>query len=307
MRRAVVDVGSGSVVLLVSELQDGTWVQVGGGSWMPFLGTGTRQTGILAEGPMAATLAAIREARGAADSLGADEFRAAGTMALRIARNAGEFLARAEADGNPIVVLSGEREAELGFKAVVNDPTFASHKTITIVDPGGQSTEITTATKLEAEEGGWHVRFSRSFPIGTLQLRGGPLATETPDPGEILSASALIDDTIGINVAPADVGAVVTLGAPGTDLVSMRLVITEWRPDLLHGAWLDYEDVGRAVGRLMRMTDAERAAVPGVEPARGGTIHAGCLVLERILNSLAASGCYVSIRGWRHAWLEESE
>ncbi|CAN5375720.1 hypothetical protein BH11ARM2_BH11ARM2_02700 [soil metagenome] len=269
---------------------------------MPFLGTGTRQTGLLAEDRIQATLADLRDAKSEAQAMGATDFRAAGTMALRIAGNRDDFLARAAAQGTPVEVLSGEREAELGFRAVVNDPQFADLKTLTIVDPGGQSTEITTASKGQ----NWQVRFSQSFPIGTLQLRGGPLATETPDPGEILAASAFIDDTIGVNVAPADVGAVVALGAPGTDLVAMRLGITDWQPDRIHGAWLDYEDVGRAVGRLMRMTDAERAAVPGVEPARGGTIHAGCLILERVLNSLAASGCFVSVRGWRHAWLEEA-
>ncbi|RYG44085.1 hypothetical protein EON79_15660 [bacterium] len=304
MLRAVVDVGSGSVVLLVSELREEGWTQVDGGSWMPFLGTGTRQSGLLAEGPMEATLAALRQAKAQADALGVQDFRAAGTMALRIARNARDFLSRAEAQGTPIVVLSGEREAELGFRAVVNDPQFSDRDTLTIVDPGGQSTEVTVAHRA-TPGGAWDIRFSQSFPIGTLQLRGGLLATETPDLGEILAASAFIDDTVRIDVPPRDTGAVVTLGAPGTDLVAMKLGLTGWHPERVHGAWLDYEDVGRAVGRLMRMTDAERSAVPGIEPARGGTVHAGCLILERILNAVAAPGCFVSIRGWRYAWLEE--
>jgi exopolyphosphatase/pppGpp-phosphohydrolase len=51
------------------------------------------------------------------------------------------------------------------------------------------------------------------------------------------------------------------------------------------------------------MTDAERQAVPGVDPGRGRTIHAGCLILERFLNALAAPGVWVSVRGWRHAWI----
>lgn len=301
MRRAVVDVGSGSVVLLVGEFQNGRWADVGGGSWMPFLGQGTKQTGLLASDRIEATLGALREARAEAERMGATEFRAAGTMALRIARNTDEFLRLAEAQGTPVEVLSGAREAELGFRAVVEDPQFSGLDTLTIVDPGGQSTEITTASKAQT----WKIRFSNSFPIGTLQLRGGLLASETPDSGEILTTSASIDDTIGVNVAPADVGAVVALGAPGTDLVAMRLGITDWQPDRIHGAWIDYEEVGRAVGRLMRMTDASRAAVPGVEPARGGTIHVGCLILERVLNALAAPGCFVSVRGWRHAWLTE--
>ena len=49
------------------------------------------------------------------------------------------------------------------------------------------------------------------------------------------------------------------------------------------------------------MTDAERAAVPGMEPGRERTMHLGALILERCLFALGAEKCRVSIRGWRYA------
>jgi exopolyphosphatase/pppGpp-phosphohydrolase len=77
-----------------------------------------------------------------------------------------------------------------------------------------------------------------------------------------------------------------------------------WQPDLIHGAYLDYEEVGKAVGWLMRMNDAGRKSAGPLEAGRERTIHAGTLILERFLNAIAAPGCYVSIRGWRNALLE---
>ena len=297
MTRAVVDVGSGSVLLTVARHDGEAWRFVDGTSEMTFLGEGAKQTGRLGEVPMVRTLAALRRAK---ERAGDAPLVAAATMAVRIAANRAEFLARAAAQGTPLRVLSGEEEAAYGFRAVVEDPAFAALDTLSIVDPGGQSTELTVASRGPE---GWQVRFSRSYPLGTLGLRGGPLADERPDLGAIMTATHLVDETIGTDIAPADAGTVVALGAPATDLVTLREGLADWRPDIVHGAWLDYEEVGKAVGWLMRMTDAERQALPGMEPGRGRTIHAGCLILERFLNALAAPGCRASVRGWRHALL----
>lgn len=300
MKRAVIDVGSGSVVLLVAEELEGEWTPIFESSNMSYLGEGVKQTGTLREDRIVDTLAAIKAATVAAQDHGATQVDAVGTMALRLATNAAEFQARAEAQGTPVQIISGEEEAELGFLAVTEDPIFANHESLSILDPGGQSTELTIAYRNET---GWHRRFQHSYPLGTLQLRGSILQRETPEISEILAATVQIDDTIGVEIAPADPGPVVALGAPGTDLVMVRNRWTEWDASRVHGAYVDYEEVGKAVGWFVRMTDAERQAVPGVDPGRGRTIHAGCLILERFLNALAAPGVWVSVRGWRHAWI----
>jgi exopolyphosphatase/guanosine-5'-triphosphate,3'-diphosphate pyrophosphatase len=56
---------------------------------------------------------------------------------------------------------------------------------------------------------------------------------------------------------------------------------------------------------MMPMTDEQRAAIPGMEPGRERTIHIGALIAERSLYALSCNGCYVSVRGWRHALLEQ--
>ena len=147
--------------------------------------------------------------------------------------------------------------------------------------------------------------FRHSYPVGTLGLRSGVLSDESPQPAAILQASADIDDMIGLCYMRGSAGQSILLGATGTNLVSIRDTMTRWEPDLIHGAYLDYEEVGKAVGWMMPMTDVQRAAIPGIESGREKTIHIGALIVERCLFALGSSGCLVSVRGWRHALLEQ--
>jgi exopolyphosphatase/guanosine-5'-triphosphate,3'-diphosphate pyrophosphatase len=299
MRKAVIDVGSNSVLLLVEEQTGQGWQPVHEATAVTALGEGTKATGLLGEPGMVATLAALRSMFGEAQSLGVQNIRAAATMAARIASNTPEFLARAEAQGTPVSMLAGDEEAELGFRAVASDPVFRGHERVSIVDVGGQSTELVTADK------GTEVRFRRSYPIGSLALKSTVQTDEASDISQVLRAVEVVDETIGMIYLPDQCGRVVVLGATGTNLVTIRDRMTKWQPELVHGQWLDYEEVSKAVGWMMPMTDAERAAIVGMEPGREKTLPAGALILERFLFALRAPGCSVSVRGWRHAMLEE--
>uniref|UniRef100_UPI00286A4AC9 Ppx/GppA phosphatase family protein n=1 Tax=Armatimonas sp. TaxID=1872638 RepID=UPI00286A4AC9 len=230
------------------------------------------------------------------------EPRTACRMVARTLRTDGDRSASVEGDGVRVAVfvLSGEQEAELGFLAVAEDPLFADDDCLSIIDPGGQSTELVTAVKLE---GKWEVRFRKSFPIGTLGLRGTVLSSESPSPPEILNAVIVLDDLIGMEFRPGAAGRAVVLGASGTNLVTIRDRMTEWDAAKVHGAWLDFEEVSKAVGWMMPMTDLQRSLIIGIEPGREKTIHLGSLILERFLWSLHVLGVTVSVRGWRHALL----
>ncbi|MCC7433151.1 MAG: hypothetical protein IT363_00590 [Methanoregulaceae archaeon] len=298
MRRAVIDVGSNSVLLLVAEWRDGQWLPMIETSRVTSLGEGTKATGLLSEPSMAATLAALRDAYALASEVGVDSIRAGITMAGRIANNTPDFLARAEAQRTPCFVLSGNQEAELGLKSVTEDPEFAAQPRITIIDVGGQSTELVTA-----DRGVVDLPFRKSFAIGTLALRTAFNDKETLDGLDLLRASQMIDEVIGIEYLPHQCGTVVALGASATNLVTIRERMTEWNPSRVHGAYLDYEEISKAVGWLGRMTDDERAAVVGLEPGRERTVHWGALLLERFLYATHGLGVRVSVRGWRHALL----
>lgn len=301
MRKAVLDVGSNSVLLLVAEHRADGWHPIHEATAVTALGEGTKATGLLGEPGMSRTLEALREMFAIARSLDVESIQAGATMAARIARNTPEFLEKAEAQNTPVFVVTGEQEAQLGFQAVANDPMFADCDRISIVDPGGHSTELVTAVR---QGTGWDVRFRRSYPVGTLGLKSQGLGDESPDMLAVFQASNAIDDLIGLCYLPEAAGKVIVLGAAGTNLITIREKMPNWEPEKVHGQYLDYEEVGRAVGWMMPMTDAERAAIIGMERGREKTIHLGALVLERFLYALRTLGCYVSVRGWRYALLD---
>jgi exopolyphosphatase/guanosine-5'-triphosphate,3'-diphosphate pyrophosphatase len=301
VRRAVIDVGSNSVLLLVEEWDD-RWRVVHEESAITALGEGTKQTGRLAPEAMEKTLQAIRDQFEQAHVRGAESVVAAATMAARIAQNQDEFLRLAEAQGTPVTVLSGEDEARLGFEAVAYDPLFAPHQELAIVDPGGHSTELMVGRR---DGSGWQPSTMHSFPVGTLGLKTDVMPSESPGPEEIIAAAKLIDETIASHagiVTPR--GPVVVLGATGTNLASIGLRLEGWQPERVHGHHLTFELVSRAVGWMMPMTNMERAGIVGMEPGRERTLHIGALILERFLHALRVEGCTVSVRGWRHALLE---
>lgn len=222
-------------------------------------------------------------------------------MALRMANDAEKFLASCREQGTPVGILSGEEEAHFGFLSVANDPMFAEANRLTIIDPGGHSTEMVTADRTEER---WAKRFERSYAVGALGLRESLLADETPGFPARMAAVEFIDRLIGLEYRPGEAGEVVVLGATGTNLVAIRERMKDWDPARVHGARLDYEEVGRAVGWLCDMTDAQRREVIGMEPGRERTLHIGALILERFLYCLHVLDCRVSVRGWRHAVLE---
>ncbi|HSI72972.1 MAG TPA: hypothetical protein VK934_07325 [Fimbriimonas sp.] len=332
MRKAVIDVGSNSVLLLVAEMRGDVWHPIYEDTAVTALGEGTKKSGLLGEQGMAATLAALSDMFSKARDHGAEEIRAAATMAVRIATNTADFLARCLAQGTPVEVISGDEEARLGFQAVANDPRFKDFHRLSIVDPGGHSTELLTAMRTPSPlgegaggegrrgdqvpeasrmpvehfqaKGEWQTEFRHSFPVGTLGLKTDVLTDESPGPNQILKATQLIDDLLVESYTHPDPGVVVVLGATGTNLISIREGLETWQPEKVHGAYLLFEEISRAVGWLMPLSEEQRRAIQGMERGREKTLPAGALILERFLHALRSEGCYVSVRGWRHAMLE---
>lgn len=303
MRKAVIDIGSNSLLLVVAENLDNEWKSLAETSCVTGLGAGTKTTGSLSVEGRTRTLQALRDAFQEAHRHGAEEVVAAGTMALRIAQDAPEFLHQAERQGTPARILSAEDEARLGFLAVAEDPEFSDATRITIIDPGGHSTEIQTADRTTA---GWETRLRKSFAIGALGVIETAAPSESPGPAERFAALTMIDDAIGMDYLPDQSGLVVALGATATNLVSIREKLIGWDPARIHGATLEYEEISRATGWLLGLTLAQRSQIVGIEPGREQTLPIGALILERALFATKADFCRVSVRGWRHALLSHS-
>src|SRR5881628_1372705 len=92
-------------------------------------------------------------------------------------------------------------------------------------------------------------------------------------------------------------------GGTATALAALDLRLGAYVPRRVHGHVLARTALAGLTARLARMTAAERAALPGLDPGRGAILPAGALVLERVAGALGADRIVVSDHGVRHAYL----
>lgn len=295
----MIDVGSNSLLLVVSEWNGEAWQELVETSEVTGFGRNVHETGSLCEEAIADCLNALSRAFAAARNLNVEPIAFA-TMAARIANNVNDFLRAASDAGTPVRILSADDEARFGMLAVCEDPIFASDTPLTIVDVGGHSTEIVSTILHEHRR---HVVFQNSFAVGTLGVSALSPEMESPNGLDLLRGSVEIDDIFSNESFAKEPGKVVALGATATNLVSIKCAIVPWDASAVHSARLTFEEISKFAGDLSKMSLAERSKLPGLEPGRERTIHIGALILERALHALGAAECFVSAKGWRHAIL----
>jgi exopolyphosphatase/pppGpp-phosphohydrolase len=85
----------------------------------------------------------------------------------------------------------------------------------------------------------------------------------------------------------------------------LALGLTAFDPAQAHGVWFGDETPAALLERLLCLSDAERRALPGIEPDRAPLLHVGALILERALFALRREEVQISTRGLRYGILYE--
>ena len=141
-RRAVIDIGTNSVKLLVAEVAGATVTPLLEQSEQTRLGRGFYETHRLQPEAIRQTAQAVAEFAGRAGKFSPVSTRVIATSAARDALNAAELIAAIKASaGLPVEIISGEQEADWAFLGVTSDPALAGQPLL-ILDVGGGSTEF---------------------------------------------------------------------------------------------------------------------------------------------------------------------
>lgn len=142
MLLGAVDLGSNSFRIEIGRVEDGRIVTEGYWKETVRLSAGLDTDGNFTQEVQERALAALHRFREKLEGIDPKCIRAVGTQALRIAKNAAEFLPKAEqALGHPIEIIAGREEARLVFAGCVHTLPPSSEKRL-IVDIGGGSTEL---------------------------------------------------------------------------------------------------------------------------------------------------------------------
>jgi exopolyphosphatase/guanosine-5'-triphosphate,3'-diphosphate pyrophosphatase len=152
---------------------------------------------------------------------------------------------------------------------------------------------------------GAQVQAWRSFPVGAGRVREAYMPSDPPSPREVLAATRALDEAFAPLRELPQPDRVVAIGGTGVNLATLALGLTAFDPAPVHGVWFGDETPAALLERLLRLSDAERRALPGIEPDRAPLLHVGALILERALFALRREEVQISTRGLRYGILYE--
>jgi exopolyphosphatase/guanosine-5'-triphosphate,3'-diphosphate pyrophosphatase len=285
MRRAVIDIGSNTVKLLVADVDGGQVRPLVSKAATTRLGEGVGESKRLTPRAVARTLEALGKFIADAKELAAANTIAFTTSAVREAQNRGEFLgAVRDKFALEVEVITGEREAELIFRGAASDPAWAKER-ILVMDVGGGSAEFILGNAGAIER-------AKSLPLGAVRL------TEKFRDASFVELTAFLRATFHRELAPYHVGRWRMIGTGGTitTLANVRHAKTDH-------ARLSLEQIRALVSELNAMTLEERKRVPGLPPERADIIVAGGAVFLFAMEALNAEELTVSMRNLRYGAL----
>jgi exopolyphosphatase/guanosine-5'-triphosphate,3'-diphosphate pyrophosphatase len=296
-RYAAIDIGTNTVLLLVAERKhNGRFSAVAERAEITRLGRGVDESRMLSSRAMEDTLRVLTEFADEARHLGAQEIAVSATSAARDAKNGEEFLsaARRRAGIQP-EVITGDREAQLSFKAVYDD--FGRHETkhpLVMIDIGGGSTEFVYGET----DGSERIAFQRSFDVGSVRLTERYLHT---DPIWAAERNAVVSHLGTVLDLPRPQAGFRLVGVAGTvtTLYAVQHRIEPYDASRVHGGKLSLTGLRELSVALCGMPLAERRRLPGLDPKRADVICAGALILQTSMELLGADECIVSDRGLR--------
>jgi exopolyphosphatase / guanosine-5'-triphosphate,3'-diphosphate pyrophosphatase len=245
------------------------------------LGEGVDRTGRLSQAALDRTIGALREYAELMAEAKPEAIRMVATSATRDAANSQEFTDRVlEVLGVAPEVISGDEEAWLSFTGATRELAAAdTSPPYLVTDIGGGSTEFI----LGGPEG---VVAERSVNIGCVRMTERHLHGDPPLQEEVTDTTADIDDALDLVAAVAQAERAETLiGLAGsvTTVAAIALGLDHYDADRIHHSRVSAARVHEISGELLALTQAERAAIPGMHPGRIDVIGAGALILDRIM------------------------
>ncbi|MFY9536437.1 MAG: Ppx/GppA phosphatase family protein [Bacillota bacterium] len=295
-RKAVIDIGTNSIKLYVAELgPDGSLATVIDKNNIARLGEGMDEERTLQQEAIRRNAEAVAEFADLAKSNGAGEIVAVGTMALRTAKNAKDFIdAVRDLSGIEVRVIPGEEEAEFAYLAVLSG-IGASVERLAVCDVGGGSTEF-----IFGGQAGIDRRFS--INLGAVKVSADYLSSDPPSSKEVEDAISYVLDVLkenGVNDnMPVD--KLVGIGGTITSMGAVKFKMEKYDPDVIQGSILTRDDVDRLIALFRSVPLDERRNIVGLQPKRAEVIIGGACIVRGIMESLGIDELTMSDRGLRH-------
>lgn len=288
-RVGVLDIGSNSVRFVIYELFGAAFSPVYNEKVLAGLGRDLSTTGRLSEVGKQEALAAISRFRTIAEAQSLDQVLIGATAALRVAEDAGEFIALVEQEtGLNISPVSGEQEAFLTAQGLVAAQPNAHG---VAADLGGASLELIRINHGEVSKG-------ISYPIGPFRVVGRDLSLSADFDAEAMRGTIL--DHLETQKFPKNGSETLYLiGGAWRNLAGVHQkrhlypMKTLQAYELMPGAAQDLARWAYGEGRQ------DLLSWPGINQRRAETLPYSGLMLDVLLNYLKPSKIVISTTGLR--------
>jgi exopolyphosphatase/guanosine-5'-triphosphate,3'-diphosphate pyrophosphatase len=300
-RRAVIDIGTNSVKLLVADVDGAAITPLHEESGQTRLGAGFYETSELQADAIRRTAEAVKNFSEKALSLGAAPPRVVATSAARDAKNVGHLI-NAVFDSTHLLVeiLSGDREADWAFRGVTSDPRLAKGPAL-IVDVGGGSAEFIVGENAVPQ-------FRNSYGLGTVRLLEQLKLGDPPGRGALDHCRKHLREFLAAQVDPvlspalkacAQKARLIGVGGTATILVRMEAKMTDYNREKIESTPIFLEGIREGLQRQWEMPLIQRQKIAGLPTNRADVILTGMAIYEAIMEQFGFSQLAVSARGLR--------
>ena len=303
VRRAVIDVGTNSIKLLVADVAGRDVRPVHEDSRQTRLGQGFYATHRLQPESIARTAEAVREFSGIAREKSAIAIRVIATSAARDAVNPQDLTQAIEhACGLKTEIITGAREAEWAFQGAATDAELVQ-RPLLLLDVGGGSTEFILGH-------GRQMDFAQSFPLGTVWLLEQFPHSDPPSPAEFAAGRDWVVHFLQHEVRPQlepalkkEDGQIQLVGTGGTAsiLASLEKKLAVFDRTAIDSTVLSFDQVAAYRRRLWALPLSARRAIPGLPRKRADVILTGVLIYEAVMTEFGFEELRVSTHGLRFA------
>jgi exopolyphosphatase/guanosine-5'-triphosphate,3'-diphosphate pyrophosphatase len=265
---AAIDIGSNTTRILVAEPVEGQLVKLMEQRSYTRIAVSRGRRGKIPKEKVEEVAEVVETQVKLAREVGAEQFRAVATAAIREAPNSKKVAARiAERAGIEVEVISEMEEGRLAFLGATKSLGHPTEGTVAVVDVGGGSTEISVGT---TDAGVGEVK---SWPVGSGMLADEMIESDPPSPSEIRAIRDRIEDELSGKL-PGPIDQAVAVGGSATSL--RRMV----------GSVLEYETLERGIRVLTGEPVSEVARMYELDPVRVRILPTGILILERVSDLL---------------------
>ncbi|HEX3626871.1 MAG TPA: Ppx/GppA phosphatase family protein [Verrucomicrobiae bacterium] len=305
VRRAVIDVGTNSVKLLVADVEGQEVRPVIEESRQTRLGKNFYETRRLQPDAIIQTASAVAEFADMAYGKKSTSIRVFATSAARDAVNPDDLAsAIAAASRLKLEIISGAQEADWAFQGATSGTDLANTPLL-LLDVGGGSSEFILGH-------GGRKSFARSFPLGTVRLMEKCPHSDPPTPDEFSQCldwvGAIIRQEIRPELDPVlrrekKSGPVQLAGTGGTATIFARMELKSDRFDReqIEGTRLSREKIQVQVKTLWDLPLAKRKEIPGLPKSRADVILTGALIYAAVMDAFGFDELRVSTKGLRFA------